>query len=81
MFRGGDEDVRNPKPITLGDAEAIADPFAAPSVSAVAPLLQGSAEVSFSGESVVTTLSGVTPDYRFGRELRVYGRFTGHASQ
>ncbi|MGD2027556.1 MAG: ABC transporter permease, partial [Anaerolineales bacterium] len=27
VFRGGDEDVRNPKPLTLGDAEAIADPF------------------------------------------------------
>ena len=28
VFRGGlDESVRNPKPLTLGDAEAIADPF------------------------------------------------------
>jgi len=71
IFRGGDEDVRNPKPITLGDAEAIDDPFAAPSVSAVAPILQGSAEVSFSGESVRTTLTGVTPDYSFVRNWPV----------
>jgi len=71
VFRGGDEDVRNPKPITLGDTEAIADPFAAPSVSAVAPILQGSAEVSFSGESVRTTLTGVTPDYSFVRNWPV----------
>jgi putative ABC transport system permease protein len=71
VFRGGDEDVRNPKPITLGDAEAIDDPFAAPSVSAVAPILQGSAEVSFSGESVRTTLTGVTPDYSFVRNWPV----------
>lgn len=40
VFRGGSEDVRNPKPITLGDAEAIADPFQAPSVVAVAPVIQ-----------------------------------------
>ena len=71
VFRGGDDEVRNPKPITLGDAEAIADPFAAPSVSAVAPLLQGQAEVSFSGESTLTTISGVTPDYSFVRNWPV----------
>jgi putative ABC transport system permease protein len=38
VFRGGSSDVRNPQPITLGDAAAIADPFQAPSVAAVAPL-------------------------------------------
>ncbi len=27
VFSGGSEDVRNPKPITLGDADAIADHF------------------------------------------------------
>ncbi len=63
VFSGGSEDVRNPKPMTLADAEAIADPFAAPSVAAVAPMLQGSAEVTYSGDSMVTTLNGVTPDY------------------
>ncbi len=64
IFRGGSEDVRNPKHLTLGDAEAIADPFAAPSVIGVAPILQGSGEVSFAGESTVTTILGVTPDYQ-----------------
>ena len=71
VFRGGDEDVRNPKPLTLGDSEAIADPFAAPSVNAVAPLLQGSAEVNSGGESTVTTLSGVTPEYSVVRNWGV----------
>jgi putative ABC transport system permease protein len=71
VFRGGDEDVRNPKPLTLGDAEAIADPFAAPSVAAVAPILQGNAMISFSGESTSATLSGVTPDYTFVRNWPV----------
>jgi putative ABC transport system permease protein len=63
VFRGGDETVRNPQPLTMSDAEAIAEPFAAPSVTGVAPLLQGSAEVTFSGVSHNTQLSGVTPDY------------------
>jgi len=63
VFRGGSEDVRNPKAITLGDAAAIADPFQAPSVALVAPLLQGTGKVSFAGESTVTQINGVTPDY------------------
>jgi putative ABC transport system permease protein len=71
IFRGGSEDVRNPQPLTLGDADAIADPFAAPSVSGVAPILQGSGEVSFLGESVITTISGVTPDYETVRNYHV----------
>jgi putative ABC transport system permease protein len=71
VFRGGSEDVRNPKPLTLGDAEALADPFAAPSIANVAPMLQGSAEVSFSGERVITSISGVTPDYSVVRNWGV----------
>ena len=71
VFRGGSEEVRNPQPITLGDAEAIADPFQAPSVAGVAPVLQGSANVSFAGESTNTTLAGVPPDYSPVRNYRV----------
>lgn len=63
VFRGGDENVRNPKHLTLEDAQAIADPFAAPSVAGVAPMLQGNAEVTYGRESTVTSLIGVTPDY------------------
>jgi len=80
VFRGGSEDVRNPEPLTLGDAEAIADPFAAPSVIGVAPILQGNAEVSFSGESTVTTINGVTPDYETVRNYQVTeGEFVSEA--
>ena len=71
VIRGGTEDVRNPKPITLGDAEAIADPFQAPSVGAVAPALQGSAEITFGGESTTTSLMGVTPEYAYVRNYQV----------
>jgi putative ABC transport system permease protein len=71
VFRGGSDEVRNPKPITLGDADAISDPFQAPSVAAVAPLLQGQAKVSYGGESTSTTITGITPDYEFVRNRTV----------
>jgi len=64
VFRGDFSDqVRNPKPLTLGDAQAIADPFQAPSVQAVAPALQGNGEVAFGGERTTTQILGVTPEY------------------
>ena len=63
VFRGGSQDVRNPKPLTLGDAEAIGDKFLVPSVAGVAPVLQGSGEVTYGSESTTTQLVGVTPDY------------------
>src|SRR3972149_8821353 len=49
VFEGGAEDVRNPKPLTLGDAQAIGDAFQAPSVVGVAPLLRGTVEVTYGG--------------------------------
>jgi putative ABC transport system permease protein len=63
VFPNGSQDIRNPKPLTLGDADALADPFAAPSIEAVAPLLAGNGEVSFGGETTVTQITGATPDY------------------
>lgn len=62
VFSGG-EDVRNPKPLTISDAEAIADPFSAPSVVGTAPIIQGNAEVTYSGEVTNTQITGATPDY------------------
>jgi len=80
VFRGGSEDIRNPQPLTLGDAEAITDPFQAPSVIGVAPALQGSGEVSFSGERTITQLMGVTPDYESVRNYQVEeGEFINEA--
>jgi putative ABC transport system permease protein len=57
------QDVRNPKALTLQDAEAIADPLAAPSVAAVAPVLSGNLEVSNGKESSRVSISGITPLY------------------
>ena len=58
VIRGGSEEVRNPQPLTMGDANAINDPFSAPSVIGVAPFISGSVEVSFAGESSLTQGSG-----------------------
>src|SRR5512140_3376699 len=63
VFRGGSEEVRNPKPITLGDVDAMADSFQAPSVSGVAPALRGNVEVAFGGESANTQVLAVDPEY------------------
>jgi putative ABC transport system permease protein len=71
VLSGGSEEVRNPKPLTLMDAEAMRDSFAAPSVIGVAPLIQGSVEVSYAGEGRVTQGSGVTPDYRSVRNVEL----------
>ncbi|MDD5466512.1 MAG: ABC transporter permease [Anaerolineales bacterium] len=71
VFSGGSEEVRNPQPITLGDANAIADPFQAPSVAGVAPMLSGQVKVSYAGESVSTSVEGVTPEYSPVRNVQV----------
>ena len=72
VFRGDPGDnVRNPKPLTLGDADALRDQFAAPSIEAVAPALQGNGIVSFAGEQTSTQLFGVTPEYFQVRNLNV----------
>ncbi len=57
------QDVRNPKPLTLEDAQAIGDPLNAPSVAAVAPSLTGNLDVSFGKESTPVSISAVTPEY------------------
>jgi len=72
VFRGDQGDnVRNPKPITLGDAQAIGDRFEAPSVEAVAPALQGNGIVSFGGQKTSPQIFGVTPDYFNVRNLKI----------
>jgi putative ABC transport system permease protein len=71
VFRGGSEEIRNPKPITIGDAQAIADPFQVPSVIAVAPYISGNVEVSFAGEGTFTQGLGITPAYSTVRNLEI----------
>src|SRR3990172_4250230 len=72
VFRGNQDDsVRNPKPLTMGDADALRDQFAAPSIAAVAPALQGDVSVSFGGEQAAPQLFGVTPEYFQVRNLNL----------
>ena len=72
VFRGDRADSgRNPKPLTLGDADALRDQFAAPSVAAVAPALQGNGVASFGGEQASPQLFGVTPEYFQVRNLEM----------
>ncbi len=72
VFSGNmQEQVRNEKPLTMDDANAIADPFQAPSVAAVAPVVQGNAEVTFAGETANTSIMGVTPDYQLVRNYEL----------
>ena len=71
VMPGGSEDVSNPKPLTLSDAAALSDPFSAPSIAGVAPVLNGRVEMNFSGETKSTTLVGVTPDYSSVRNVEL----------
>ncbi|HEY9089259.1 MAG TPA: ABC transporter permease [Anaerolineaceae bacterium] len=64
VFQGGMSDsVRNPKPLTVNDAEALRDVFAAPDIEAVAPVIQGNAEITYNREATQTQIFGVTPEY------------------
>ena len=65
VFSGNqEEDVRNPNPLTVSDATALRDSFAAPSVKAVAPVIfENGGDVSYGGIQKTTSVYGVTPDY------------------
>ncbi len=56
-------DVRNAKPLTLADAQAIADPLSAPDVAMVAPVIQGSGTITAGGQSMNISITGTTPEY------------------
>lgn len=74
--------VKNPRPVTMGDANAMMDHYAAPDVKAVAPVLQGNAIADFNGNTKTTTISGVTPDYYSVRNVSLLdGQFISQANQ
>lgn len=82
VFEGNDDaDVRNPRPLTMGDAEALADPFAAPSVLAVAPVIQSQEEVTAYGEESIIQVEGVVAVHQQVRnEEVVEGEFISEAN-
>ncbi len=71
VFSGArnDPNVRNPRPITLSDANALLDPYAAPHVQAVAPVRQGNGLVEANGQTKETTIAGVTAPYEQVRNV------------
>jgi len=71
VISGGSEDVRNPRPLTLSDAAAMDDPFAAPSVVAVAPAIMGSAQVTANGQEMQTSITGTTSEYLAMRDMEL----------
>jgi len=68
---GSQRSGNNIRPLTLSDANAIADPLSAPSVQQVAPTLEGNALLTFAGENTTATLSGITPEYFDVRNLEM----------
>lgn len=68
----GGRSGNNSKPITLADANALLDPFAAPSVEKIAATLEESSVLlTFAGENTTATLTGATPEYFEVRNLQM----------
>lgn len=73
VFSGNDEaNLRNVRPLTMADADALGDRFAASSVEAVAAVIQsGDVRVASSTEQTSATVTGVTPSYESVRNYVV----------
>ncbi|GAB4478307.1 MAG: ABC transporter permease [Anaerolineae bacterium] len=67
----GPPSTRGSQGISNEDAAAVADPFRAPDVALVAPLLGRGGLVSYGREEAQTEISGVTPEYTFVRNFAV----------
>jgi len=63
------EDSTSPAYLTTADAEALADPFNAPSLVAVAPAMQGQLRVSHGDEATNLTVSGTNAHFADVRSL------------
>ncbi len=68
---GGTRSPASQQPLTLEDAQAIADPMRIPYVAAVAPTVSRSVTVTYRGESRTVPLSGTTPEFEFVRNFPV----------
>ncbi len=71
LFVRSGGDAANPEPLTLVDAKAMQNAQRAPSVSAVAPIVQGNLRVSVPGATTSTSGVGVTPEYLAMRNIVV----------
>ncbi|HAF61720.1 MAG TPA: ABC transporter permease [Anaerolineaceae bacterium] len=72
IFEGNEMDgTTTTQPLTLQDAQAITELFAAPHVDVVAPVIQSSGVVKYSGESKSTQIFGITPEYQDARNYEL----------
>jgi putative ABC transport system permease protein len=72
IFEGNEQDETvNVSPLTMQDANAIGEVLAAPHVDVVAPVIQGSGIIKFSGESKSTQILGVTPEFQEARNYEL----------
>ena len=69
--RGASNTVQSIQPLTLADANALADQTQAPDIAAVAPVIQSSFNVSYNGEQESVTVSGVTPSFETVRNIKL----------
>ena len=73
VFRGARNNsaVHNPRPLTIGDANALLDHYAAPDIQAVAPVVQGNGNVDFGGQTKAATIVGATASYKEVRNINL----------
>ena len=65
------EEVRNIKPLSQADVNAIADPFQAPSIALVAPVIMSNLNITYGGEQTNSQVSGVTTTYESVRNEKL----------
>ena len=65
------EDASGPAYLTTTDAEALADPFNAPALAAVASAVSGNLRVTHGEESAALSVNGTNPEYASVRNLEV----------
>jgi len=71
FITSGSQDVRNPRPLTISDAEALKDRVLAPSILYAAPVIQTRGDVTRRGENISTSLLAATPEYAIVRSITV----------
>jgi putative ABC transport system permease protein len=64
------------QPLTMGDAQALADPFLVPDVVAVAPDFGRNGTVARGKQAIISSIDGITPEYQSVRNFNpVLGEF------
>jgi putative ABC transport system permease protein len=69
FINSGGRNVRNPKPLLMGDLDAIADPMNAPSVGLVAPMINSREDVSYNNLVFNSSIVGTKPEIALMRNL------------